>query len=195
MSEQTPYRTIVVALDGSSDAERALVHACNLARAFDSRLLLVRAAERIKPQASERPSEITTVVPGASSSVDLGGMAAATEPGTAMHPGVASGYPAAPVIPAPGHNRHPVKAAEDVEAIGYLHIKAQEMREAGWKVEHMEPLDSPSDAILVAAKDRDADLIVMATHNRGGLEKLFFGSTTDKVIREAPCPVMLVRID
>ena len=113
----------------------------------------------------------------------------------AAYPHVSPGYPAAPNIPLPGETPHEVQPAEDVDATGYTHIKAQELREAGWHVEHMEPVDDPADALLIAARDRDADLIVMATHNRGGLEKLFFGSVTDKVIREAPCPVMLVRID
>jgi nucleotide-binding universal stress UspA family protein len=39
---------------------------------------------------------------------------------------------------------------------------------------------------------RGADLLVMGTHGRGGFERLLLGSTTEKVIRTAPCPVLTV---
>ena len=48
-------------------------------------------------------------------------------------------------------------------------------------------------AILRVAKERCADLIVMGAHAHGGLERLFFGSTADQVVRQAPCPVLVVR--
>lgn len=37
------------------------------------------------------------------------------------------------------------------------------------------------------------DLVVMATHGRGGVARLVMGSVTDKVIRAAPCPVLTLR--
>jgi nucleotide-binding universal stress UspA family protein len=43
------------------------------------------------------------------------------------------------------------------------------------------------------AKARRADLIVMGTHGRGGLAKLFLGSVAERVVATAPCPVMTVR--
>lgn len=39
----------------------------------------------------------------------------------------------------------------------------------------------------------DADLIVMGTHGRRGLNRLFVGSVTEAVMRQAPCPVLAVR--
>ena len=47
--------------------------------------------------------------------------------------------------------------------------------------------------ILDTAVKIDADLIVMATHGRKGLQKLFLGSTTEKVVEHASCPVLLLR--
>jgi nucleotide-binding universal stress UspA family protein len=44
--------------------------------------------------------------------------------------------------------------------------------------------------ILDAAEG--ADLVVIGTHGRGGFERLLLGSTTEKVIRKAPCPVLTV---
>ena len=46
--------------------------------------------------------------------------------------------------------------------------------------------------ILVQAERLHADLIVLGTHGRSGFERLFLGSTTEKVLRKARCPVMTV---
>lgn len=43
------------------------------------------------------------------------------------------------------------------------------------------------------AKEIDADLIIMATHGHTGVEHLLFGSTAEKVVRKAPCPVLTLR--
>jgi len=51
----------------------------------------------------------------------------------------------------------------------------------------------PSEEILREAADRGVDLIVIASHGKTGLKKYFLGSVADKVIKEAKCPVLLVR--
>lgn len=43
------------------------------------------------------------------------------------------------------------------------------------------------------AKEIDADIIIMATHGHTGVEHLLFGSTAEKVVRKAPCPVLTLR--
>jgi nucleotide-binding universal stress UspA family protein len=47
--------------------------------------------------------------------------------------------------------------------------------------------------ILAAAKELKADLLVLATHGHGASKHLMLGSTTDKLIRHAPCPLLVVR--
>jgi nucleotide-binding universal stress UspA family protein len=47
--------------------------------------------------------------------------------------------------------------------------------------------------IVETAKDLDVDIIVLATHGRTGLSHLVFGSTAEKVVRLAPCPVLTVK--
>jgi nucleotide-binding universal stress UspA family protein len=42
------------------------------------------------------------------------------------------------------------------------------------------------------ACNKNIDLVVMGTHGRGGIDKLFLGSTAEKVIRHASCPVLTV---
>lgn len=43
------------------------------------------------------------------------------------------------------------------------------------------------------ARQQSIDLIVIATHGRGGLTHMLLGSVTEKVVRKAPCPVLTVR--
>ncbi|HLA99758.1 MAG TPA: universal stress protein [Bacteroidota bacterium] len=47
--------------------------------------------------------------------------------------------------------------------------------------------------IIRAANDYHADMIVIATHGHTGVEHMLFGSTAEKVVRKAPCPVLVVR--
>jgi nucleotide-binding universal stress UspA family protein len=47
--------------------------------------------------------------------------------------------------------------------------------------------------IVDAARELHADLIVMLTHGRRGLPRFFLGSVAERVVREAPCPVLTVR--
>lgn len=51
----------------------------------------------------------------------------------------------------------------------------------------------PRNEILRAAERTKADLIVMATQGRRGLERWFMGSTAEHTVRYAPCPVLVVR--
>lgn len=53
-------------------------------------------------------------------------------------------------------------------------------------------LGSPAAAILQTATDIQADVIVVGTHQRKGLERFFLGSVAESVVREAHCPVMVV---
>ena len=49
------------------------------------------------------------------------------------------------------------------------------------------------EAIIEAAEQQGADLIVMGTHGRRGAARFFLGSVASRVISMAPCPVMTVR--
>ena len=60
------------------------------------------------------------------------------------------------------------------------------------------PLDTklvegiPFVEILRVATEGDYDLLVLGTHGRTGLKHLVFGSVAERVVRKAPCPVLIV---
>jgi nucleotide-binding universal stress UspA family protein len=51
----------------------------------------------------------------------------------------------------------------------------------------------PFQEILDTAKARQVDLIIMGTHGRTGLAHVLLGSVAEKVVRLAPCPVLIAR--
>jgi universal stress protein A len=51
----------------------------------------------------------------------------------------------------------------------------------------------PYEEILKEASERMIDLIVIASHGKTGFQKYFIGSVTEKVMKQAKCPVLLIR--
>jgi nucleotide-binding universal stress UspA family protein len=66
-------------------------------------------------------------------------------------------------------------------------------RKAGARARGLLLDGAPHVAIVRAARTKRADIIVMGTHGRGGLARLFLGSVAGRVIATAPCPVLTVR--
>ena len=52
---------------------------------------------------------------------------------------------------------------------------------------------SPGRALCQIADDEGADLLILGSHGRSGLSRAFLGSVAEKVVRHAPCPVLVVR--
>lgn len=52
---------------------------------------------------------------------------------------------------------------------------------------------NPHHEILSEAEEKEVDLIVVATHGHSGVEHMLFGSTADRIVRHAHCPVLTVR--
>lgn len=50
----------------------------------------------------------------------------------------------------------------------------------------------PYEEIIKFAKESSIDLIILGTLPRSGMERFFVGSTTQRVIRNAPCPILVV---
>jgi len=52
---------------------------------------------------------------------------------------------------------------------------------------------SPAGEIVAVANDLKVDLVCIGTHGRGGLAHFLLGSVAEKVVRQAPCPVLTIR--
>jgi nucleotide-binding universal stress UspA family protein len=52
---------------------------------------------------------------------------------------------------------------------------------------------NPHQEILAEAEEMDVNLIIVATHGHSGVEHMLFGSTADRIVHHAKCPVLTVR--
>lgn len=64
---------------------------------------------------------------------------------------------------------------------------------SGLKSKRIIKTGKPFYEIIETAREEDVDLIIIATHGHTGVEHLLFGSTAEKVVRKAPCPVLTLR--
>jgi nucleotide-binding universal stress UspA family protein len=79
-----------------------------------------------------------------------------------------------------GHRAQLEQAKKDIEVGGARKVEAQLLRGVA------------ASEIVEQAKRWPADLIVMGTHGRTGLEHALVGSVAERVVRRAPCPVLVV---
>ncbi len=70
---------------------------------------------------------------------------------------------------------------------------AQNFISADIEVETLIKSGKPFVEINETAREKDVDLIIIATHGHSGVEHILFGSTAEKVVRKAPCPVLTLR--
>jgi nucleotide-binding universal stress UspA family protein len=75
----------------------------------------------------------------------------------------------------------------------YLGELAQKFSEKGVAVTSEIKTGEPVEAIAEAARERNADLIVMGTHGHSEARHVFVGSVTESVVRQSDTPVLLVR--
>ena len=91
------------------------------------------------------------------------------------------------------------KVYEEMEAsaraYGMKHLDAlvAKARKAGARARGLLLEGVPYERITRAAKAQHVDLVVMGTHGRTGLARLFLGSVAERVVAMSPCPVMTVR--
>lgn len=61
------------------------------------------------------------------------------------------------------------------------------------QVEARVRVGNPASEIVELAQESQTDLIIISTHGKSGLLHVFMGSTAERVVRHAPCPVLVVR--
>jgi nucleotide-binding universal stress UspA family protein len=105
--------------------------------------------------------------------------------------------PRLPLVPAP-HGAGAVGQVALEEEIRESAEKAigemvENLAPSGVTARHRILSGDPAEQIVAAAKEEDADLIVMATHGETGWRRFVSGSVAEKVVRLAECPVLAVR--
>ena len=144
------FKRIMVPLDGSELAERALTPALSMAKHTGAELLLLNAP-MIAPA-------LTAVV----HTYDL------------------------PTFDLSMKKMH----AEGEE---YLTHKRDTLRHNGVVIRKQVVEGDPATVIVETAAEERVDLIIMSTHGYAGLERWVMGSVTERVLQQAPCPVLVVR--
>jgi nucleotide-binding universal stress UspA family protein len=146
------FNKILVPLDGSVLAERALVPAFAIAQQSEAEVILLRV-----------PFIETVVI----ESPFYGGTALAWRD-TGMH-----------------HSRE--RANDYLQAVRGANLKSN------LQIHTRTPEGDAAEAIVAAAASENADLIVMSSHGYSGLTRWVLGSVAERVLHNAPCPVLVVR--
>jgi nucleotide-binding universal stress UspA family protein len=84
-----------------------------------------------------------------------------------------------------------LKTLED-QAEAAVNAAANRMRAAGVEANAEVVKGFAPDLILQVAREHHGDLIVMGSHGRSGLRRLFLGSVAESVLRTSPVPVLIV---
>ncbi|MDA8203846.1 MAG: universal stress protein [Chloroflexi bacterium] len=82
-------------------------------------------------------------------------------------------------------------ARQEAEAIARAVV--DDARKSGVSATYLTWEGQPGEAIVAAAESEDADLVVVGTHGRSVIGRLFLGSVSEYVVRHSRVPVMVVR--
>jgi universal stress protein A len=81
----------------------------------------------------------------------------------------------------------------ELEARENLELFAQDLSKKGLNVQPYLRVGYPFDEIVQMANHFDVDLIIIGSHGRGGISRLLVGSTAERVVEHARCPVLVVK--
>jgi nucleotide-binding universal stress UspA family protein len=192
-AESTGVDLVVMGTHGRTGARRLVAGSVteNVVRQAAAPVLVVHAVD---PPLAERYEDVVLTSDGsepAGVAVDHG-LSLAERDGARVH--------ALSVVNLGGMAR----AAEDAEVLewrSYLERAAEETtdtvaeraRSAGLEAVAAVRGGSPVDALVEYADETGADLLVVGTHGRRGVDRLLLGSTTERLVRRAGVPVLTVR--
>jgi nucleotide-binding universal stress UspA family protein/uncharacterized membrane protein YfcA len=91
-------------------------------------------------------------------------------------------------VTTPGYGLESRQEAEQVVQRVVEHMKSEGIDAEGLVLD-----GRPDELIVTVAKERDADLIVTGSHGRTGLERVLLGSTTERILNETSCAVLVVK--
>jgi nucleotide-binding universal stress UspA family protein len=88
---------------------------------------------------------------------------------------------------------HRYGAAVEAECLRRLQALIPAQAETYCTIDTVVHAGTPYRAIVKRAADSQTDLIVMGVQGRGAIDRLVFGSNTERVARQSPCPLLIVR--
>ncbi|MGH7176286.1 MAG: universal stress protein, partial [Tepidisphaeraceae bacterium] len=90
---------------------------------------------------------------------------------------------------------HALASRAMAEARSLAHTAAEHARRTfpNWQVQELACADVPQDAIVKAAHDFNADLVVVGSRGRSAVERLFLGTVAQKVVTHVPCSARIAR--
>ncbi len=71
--------------------------------------------------------------------------------------------------------------------------RVEELEAEGVRIEAHLTVGTPFVDIVTLAREKNIDLIVIGTHGWGALKQILLGSTAERVVRKAPCPVLTIK--
>jgi nucleotide-binding universal stress UspA family protein len=158
------YKRIVVPLDGSDLSMQVMPYACLVAKSTGARITLLEVLEPVEQ-------------PTAAAAVGAGVVGAALEQARTSAP----------------EHWEALRAGLTREALGSLNAVAAPLRQDGIDVD-VTVVEGDAASTIVFASEREPDtLIAMSTHGRSGIGRWVIGSVTDKVVRHAKVPSLVVR--
>jgi nucleotide-binding universal stress UspA family protein len=165
------FKKILVPCDGSELAQASIFPRVeDLAKSMDAEVIILRV---VPAPAGRSGSAFRSDVPEMPISLP----ATPEDAHVARHPI----YRDQEIASAEAEARHSVARAEAM------------FRERGVTVRSEVLFGQPADEIIDYADEENADLIVMCTHGSGGFRRWVFGSVTEKVLRGAKTPVLVIR--
>jgi nucleotide-binding universal stress UspA family protein len=164
------FTHVLVPTDFSEPAQHALRYAIDEATLHHARVTLLH----VMPPRTETDVYFVTGAPAAS------GYQAGLDPDAGGRVGAYAS--SQPMVVRQDHNEAALTRLRDLIPAAFHDT---------WQVEIA--AGHPADAIVRVAEKRNADLIVMGTHGRTGMQHVLLGSVAEKVVRLASCPVLTVR--
>ncbi len=156
------FSRIVIPLDGSTHAESALAHARAFAECERAHVLLLRVVPQLSGDLLTEQLVPILPTPQMRQSSDTMPALAETALGRAQQ-----------------------------SAQSYLHAVAERIEDWQVPVEALTQVGDPAEVILETAAAFEAQLIVIATHGVGGLQRMLLGSVADKLVRHASAAVLV----
>jgi nucleotide-binding universal stress UspA family protein len=164
------FTHVLVPTDFSEPANHALRYAVDEATVHHARVTLLHV---MSPRSDTDVFYVTGAPPAS-------GYQAGLDPDAGGRVGA---YPSShPTVVRQDHNEEALTQLRDLIPAAF---------HDAWQVEVA--TGPPAEAIVRVAEERKADLIVMGTHGRTGLQHVLLGSVAEKVVRLASCPVLTVR--